>query len=128
MGLFGKKKTGNSVEQKSAADAACAAGASAGATQAAGATAEGVAKAAGDVDIRSAVLESLAAICEDEVVKEDPDINIVEEGLIDSLGYIELLMQIEEKTGVVIAPAEYSREQMDTPNKIVAIVVAKTNA
>ncbi|MEE3481510.1 MAG: D-alanine--poly(phosphoribitol) ligase subunit 2 [Lachnospiraceae bacterium] len=127
MGLFGKKKTGNSVEQKSAAVAASAA-ASAGATQAAGATAEGVAKAAGDVDIRSAVLESLAAICEDEVVKEDPDINIVEEGLIDSLGYIELLMQIEEKTGVVIAPAEYSREQMDTPNKIVAIVVAKTNA
>lgn len=127
MGLFGKKKTGNSVEQKSAADAACAAGASAGAA-AAGATTAGVAKAAGDADIRSAVLESLAAICEDDVVKEDPDINIVEEGLIDSLGYIELLMQIEEKTGVVIAPAEYSREQMDTPNKIVAIVVAKTNA
>lgn len=103
MGLFGKKKTENN-EKVSAAPAA------------------------GAVDIRTAILESLANICEDEVVKEDPDINIVEEGLIDSLGYIELLMQIEEKTGVVIAPAEYTRKEMDTPNKIIAIVVAKTNA
>ena len=103
MGLFGKKKTENTENTATAS-------------------------AAGAVDIRTAVLESLAGICEDEVVKEEPDINIVEEGLIDSLGYIELLMQIEEKTGVVIAPAEYTREQMDTPNKIVAIVEEKSKA
>lgn len=71
------------------------------------------------------LLEILAEICEDEVVKEDPDINIDEEGLIDSLGYMELLVDIEEEFGVVIAPAEYSREEMDTPAKIIAVVKSK---
>ncbi len=99
MGLFGKKKTEENAEKKQGA--------------------------AAGVDIREALLDSLAGICEDDVVKEDPDINIVEEGLIDSLGFIELLMQIEEKTGVVIAPTEYTREEMSTPNKIIAIVEAK---
>ncbi len=71
------------------------------------------------------VLSILSEVCEDDVVKEDRDINIVEENLIDSLGYMELLADIEEKLGVVIAPSEFTREQMDTPNKIIEIVIKK---
>lgn len=71
------------------------------------------------------VLSVLSEVCEDDVVKEDRDINIVEENLIDSLGYMELLADIEEKLGVVIAPSEFTREQMDTPNKIIEIVIKK---
>lgn len=71
------------------------------------------------------VLSILSEVCEDDVVKEDRDINIVEENLIDSLGYMELLADIEEKLGVVIAPSEFTREQMDTPNKIIEIVIQK---
>lgn len=71
------------------------------------------------------LLKILAEICEDEVVMEDPDINIDEEGLIDSLGYMELLVDIEETFGIVIAPAEYRREEMNTPAKIIAIVKSK---
>lgn len=71
------------------------------------------------------VLSILSEVCEDDVVKEDCDINIVEENLIDSLGYMELLADIEEKLGVVIAPSEFTREQMDTPNKIIEIVIKK---
>ncbi len=72
------------------------------------------------------VLDILAEICEDEVVKEEPDINIVEEGLVDSLAYMQLLFEIEDKLGVVIAPTEFSREEMDTPRKIVEIVSKKS--
>ena len=52
-------------------------------------------------------------------------INLPEEGLIDSLGYIELLLDIEESLGIVIAPTEYTREEMDTPAKIAAVVQSK---
>ena len=71
------------------------------------------------------LLDVLEDICGDEVVKENPDINLIEEDLMDSLDYTELLIAIEENFGVVIAPSEVTREQMDTPNKIIAIIKSK---
>jgi D-alanine--poly(phosphoribitol) ligase, subunit 2 len=71
------------------------------------------------------LLDILEDICGDEVVKENPDVNLVEEDLMDSLDYTELLIAIEENFGVVIAPSEVTREQMNTPNKIIAIIKSK---
>lgn len=71
------------------------------------------------------LLEILEDICGDDIVKENPDINLVEEDLMDSLDYTELLIAIEDKFGVVIAPSEVTREQMNTPNKIIGIIKAK---
>lgn len=76
-------------------------------------------------NVQEKVLDILADVCGDEVVVEEPEINIVEEGLIDSLGYMELLVKLESELGVVIAPTEYTREEMDTPSKIAAIVEEK---
>ena len=75
--------------------------------------------------IYETVMDILADVTVDEVVKEEPDINLPEEGLIDSLSYIELLLDIEESLGIVIAPTEYTREEMDTPAKIAAVVQSK---
>lgn len=71
------------------------------------------------------ILEIIAEICEDEIVIEQPDINVRDEDLMDSLEYTELLIQLEEEFGVLIAPSEYTREEMDTPRKIVKIVMEK---
>lgn len=64
------------------------------------------------------VLEILEEICGDEVVREDLDVDLVEEGLIDSLDYTEMLVKFEEELGIVIAPSEVTREEMATPRKI----------
>ena len=58
-------------------------------------------------------LDILEDICGDEVVREDLDINMVEEGLIDSLDFIELIVAIEDEFGVKIEPSEYTREEFD---------------
>jgi len=71
------------------------------------------------------LLDILEDICGDEIVKENPDINLVEEDLMDSLDYTELLIAIEENFNVVIAPSEVTREQMDTPNKIIAQIKSR---
>ena len=68
------------------------------------------------------ILDILEEICGDEVVKEDRDINLLEEDLMDSLDYTELLIAIEDNFDVVIAPSEITREEMDTPNKIINVV------
>ena len=65
------------------------------------------------------VLDMLAELCEDDVVKENLDIDLFETGLLDSLGFTELLVNIETEFDVVIAPSEVEREDMNTPHKII---------
>ena len=72
--------------------------------------------------ITEQVLEMLEEICEDEVVREDLDINMKEEGLMDSLAFVEMLVKIEEIFGLSIAPTEVTYEEIDTPNKVVSYI------
>ena len=72
--------------------------------------------------IREQILEMLEEICEDEVVKEDLDINLKEEGLMDSLAFVEMLVRIEENFGLSIEPTEVTYEEIDTPNKVISYI------
>ena len=72
--------------------------------------------------IKEQVLEMLEEICEDEVVREDLDINMKDEGLMDSLAFVEMLVKIEEIFGLSIAPTEVTYEEIDTPNKVIAYI------
>lgn len=76
-------------------------------------------------DIKTAILNLIEDICGDDIVKEDPDIDLFEEGLFDSLTAIELLVSLEDEYGVAIAPTEIEREEMGTPNRIIATVAAR---
>lgn len=70
-------------------------------------------------NVEEKVLDMLEEICGDSVVREDLEINLLEEDLIDSLDYTELLVMIEEQLGVIMSPSELKREDMDTPQKII---------
>lgn len=72
--------------------------------------------------IREQILKMLEEICEDEVVREDLDINLKEEGLMDSLAFVEMLVRIEENFGLSIAPTEVTYEEIDTPNKVISYI------
>ena len=73
-------------------------------------------------NVKETILDLLEDICGDEVVREEPDIDLFEEGLLDSMAAIELLVAIADATGVSIATTELKREEMDTPAKIIARV------
>ena len=64
------------------------------------------------------VLAIIEEICEDDVIYEERDINLKEEGLMDSLAFVELLVRMEEY-GIEVAPTEVTYEEIDTPNKII---------
>jgi D-alanine--poly(phosphoribitol) ligase subunit 2 len=74
------------------------------------------------------ILNILEDICGDEIVKENPDIDLLEEELIDSLDYVELLLRIQDEFGIVIAPTEVTREEMATPNRIIDVVKSRAEA
>ena len=64
-------------------------------------------------------LDILEEVCGDDIVRENLDINLLDEELIDSLDYTEILVMIEEAFGIVMSPSEFTREEMDTPAKII---------
>ncbi len=74
----------------------------------------------GGISVEERILEIfLEEICEDEVVYEDKDINLKEEGLMDSLAFVELLVRLEE-FGIEVAPAEVTYEGNDTQIKLLS--------
>lgn len=72
--------------------------------------------------MKEKILEILADLCEDEVVKHDLDIDMFKDDLLDSLAFAELLFSLEDNFGVVIAPSEVERASLNTPNKIIALI------
>lgn len=75
--------------------------------------------------MREKMLEMIEELCGDEIVREDPDIDLLEEGLIDSLDYVTLLLDIEIEFGLKLSPSELTREEMATPNKIINVVESR---
>ncbi|MDD7719411.1 MAG: D-alanine--poly(phosphoribitol) ligase subunit DltC [Eubacteriaceae bacterium] len=71
------------------------------------------------------VLDILEELCDDDIVRSNLNINLLEEGLMDSLDYTSLIIMLEDELGIVISPSEYTREESDTPAKIIEIVRSK---
>ena len=76
-------------------------------------------------EVAAKLLDALADICGDDVVRDKRDIDLFEEGLLDSMGAIELLVSIEDAFGVTIAPTALPRNEMNTPNKIIHPVCSR---
>ena len=72
------------------------------------------------------VLSIIEEICEDDVIYEERDINLKEEGLMDSLAFVELLVRMEE-FGIEVGPTEVTYEEIDTPNKIIHYIETRVN-
>ena len=62
--------------------------------------------------VKEQVLDMLEEICEDDVVREDLDINMKEEGLMDSLAFVEMLVRIEEIFGLSVAATEVNTKKL----------------
>lgn len=72
--------------------------------------------------------DTLFSILEDitgtEEVRENPEVDLFEEGLMDSLATVQLLVGIEGQLDVQVPVSEFDRAQWNTPNKIIEQVKA----
>lgn len=71
------------------------------------------------------ILDMIIEITEEESIRENLNINLFENDILDSLGYTELLVSIEEEFGIEISPTEISRDMVDTPNKIIEFIKSR---
>lgn len=70
------------------------------------------------MEFKNEVISLLAEICQDDIVKENPNIDLFDAGLLDSFGTVELLVQAEERFGITVPITEFDRETWNTPNQI----------
>ena len=76
-------------------------------------------------DLETEILQMIEELCGDDVIWDERDIDLFEEGLFDSLVAIEFLVGVEERFGVSIAPTELEREEMNTVNLIIDRVMER---
>ena len=57
-----------------------------------------------------------------EEVASERDVDLFEAGLIDSLGFVELLVALDNELGLVVSPTEVDRDEVATVNKLLAFV------
>lgn len=62
-----------------------------------------------------AILEELTGSNE---VRENLDVKIFDEGLLDSLGTVQLLIEIEARMGISVPVSEFERLEWSSPNLI----------
>ncbi|MCH4123245.1 MAG: D-alanine--poly(phosphoribitol) ligase subunit DltC [Levilactobacillus sp.] len=73
------------------------------------------------MDIKQTVLDILNDLTGSDVSGAMDD-NLFDSGLMDSMGSVQLLLQLQSQLGVNVPVSEFERSEWDTPNKIVAKV------
>ncbi|OUB66424.1 D-alanine--poly(phosphoribitol) ligase subunit DltC [Bacillus thuringiensis] len=67
---------------------------------------------------KNQVLDILEEVCENDIVKENPDVELFEEGILDSFGTVSLLVEFQERLGIEVSISDFDRDQWTTPNMI----------
>ncbi|MBP1044360.1 D-alanine--poly(phosphoribitol) ligase subunit DltC [Vagococcus sp. BWB3-3] len=76
------------------------------------------------MNTQETILTILEELTGSEEVKDNLNVDLFEEGLLDSLGTVQLLVEIEGQLGVTVPVSEFERDEWATPQKIVDKVVA----
>jgi len=66
------------------------------------------------------VLQILESVTDTDEVRTNLELPLYECQLLDSIKTVELMIGIEEEFGLKISPAEFERENWETPRKIIA--------
>ncbi|WEV45215.1 D-alanine--poly(phosphoribitol) ligase subunit DltC [Streptococcaceae bacterium ESL0687] len=72
-------------------------------------------------NVRDGIIEIMTEVSGEDVTSM-MDENFYDNGLLDSMATIEVLMSIQDEFGVTIPVLGFVREEWDTPNKVIAKV------
>ncbi|MCU7556367.1 D-alanine--poly(phosphoribitol) ligase subunit 2 [Macrococcus capreoli] len=72
------------------------------------------------MNFRDEVLDVIAEVAEDDIVKTNPDVRIFDEGILDSFATVNLLMVLNDRLDIDVTITDFDRDAWATPNMIVA--------
>ena len=71
------------------------------------------------MSINDTVLDQLVKISGTEDVRTNPDVSLFDEGFLDSLGLLELIVSLGEIFNIDLSPSQVGRDTWATPRKII---------
>ncbi|GAB6092403.1 D-alanine--poly(phosphoribitol) ligase subunit DltC [Furfurilactobacillus curtus] len=73
------------------------------------------------MDVKATVIDILNDLTGSDV-SDAMDTNLFDEGLLDSMGSVQLLLELQNQLGINVPVSEFERTEWDTPAKIVTKV------
>ncbi|HDW3057769.1 TPA: D-alanine--poly(phosphoribitol) ligase subunit DltC [Bacillus cereus] len=70
-------------------------------------------------EFKDQVLTVLEEVCENDIVKDNPDVQLFEEGILDSFGTVSLLVEFQERLNIEVSISDFDRNEWATPNMII---------
>ena len=74
-------------------------------------------------DVKATVLSILQDLTGEDV-SNNIDANLFDEGILDSMGSVQLLLELQNQLGFEVPVSEFERPEWETPAKIVAKVAS----
>jgi D-alanine--poly(phosphoribitol) ligase subunit 2 len=78
------------------------------------------------MDNKKVVLDILQDLTGEDL-SDQMDDNLFDNGLLDSMATVQMLLNLQEKLGIQVPVSEFNREEWNTPNKIIAKVESLEN-
>ncbi|MDO4784498.1 MAG: D-alanine--poly(phosphoribitol) ligase subunit DltC [Propionibacteriaceae bacterium] len=75
-----------------------------------------------DEGFEAKVSQLIVDVCGTGEVLEEPDLDLFEAGVLDSMGFVELLYGFEAEFGVQVPPTEIERDEVSSVNKIIGFL------
>ena len=72
-----------------------------------------------------AVMRLLAEVCGTDAIDQERDVDLFDAGLLDSLGFIHLLVGLEDDFGIRVPPTAVERDEVSTVNRILTFVAER---
>ncbi|KMN42028.1 D-alanine--poly(phosphoribitol) ligase subunit DltC [Bacillus sp. LK2] len=70
-------------------------------------------------EFKNQVLNVLEEVCENDIVKESLDVQLFEEGILDSFATVSLLVEFQERLNIEVSISDFDRDEWATPNMII---------
>lgn len=71
------------------------------------------------------VLRLLIEVCGTDAIDQERDVDLFDAGLLDSLGFTQLLVGLEDELGISLPPTSVERDDMATVNRILGFVAER---
>ena len=68
------------------------------------------------------VINIIAEICENETIKDNLDIDLIENEILDSLAFITLISRLEEEFDIEIQPTQVNPDTWRNINSIIKLI------
>ncbi|WP_257128576.1 D-alanine--poly(phosphoribitol) ligase subunit DltC [Bacillus cereus] len=61
----------------------------------------------------------LEEVCENDILKENLDVQLFEEGILDSFATVPLLVEFQDRLNIEVSISDFNRDEWAIPNMII---------